>query len=380
MATDPPKPAPPVRVTTDESLRTERHKTDAHLQENLGTVKDDADEVVAEARDRADSVLSDARDREDAKLAARGLSAEGAEILDDERAREDAALVAERGGADAAIQEERVQRQLALASLLAFERKDTDLRLQLERTSADAAVSSRENVLAMVSHDLRSLLGGIALSADMLGKSPQARDGTGTVARHAERIQSFAAQMTRLVGDLVDAASIEAGRLSVFAEHRDAADLVRDALEAFQPASSIKGVALACEIGQGTTAVEFDYERILQVLTNLVGNALKFTAKGGAVTIGVGGRGEDVCFFVKDTGAGIPADQLDRIFDRFYQTNLNDRRGLGLGLFIAKSIVEAHGGTIWVESTVGSGSTFWFTVRPRAAGPATGAGPARSSG
>ncbi|MDQ3364736.1 MAG: HAMP domain-containing histidine kinase [Myxococcota bacterium] len=374
---EPPKPAPPVRLTTDESLRAERRKTDAHLEGKLGVIKDEADEVVAEARDRADEVLSDAREREDAKLAARGLDAES---LDEERDREDAALTAERGGADAVIQKERVKRQLALASLLARERQDTDLRLQIERTYADAAVSSRENVLAMVSHDLRSLLGGIALSADMLGRSPEARDPAGTVARHAERIQSFAAQMTRLVGDLVDAASIEAGRLSVITEHRDAADLVRDAFEAFQPAAAIKGVELTCEIGQGATFVEFDYERILQVLTNLVGNALKFTAKGGHVMLGVTGRGDDVCFVVKDTGAGVPADQLDRIFDRFYQTNRNDRRGLGLGLFIAKSIVEAHGGRIWVESTVGTGSTFFFSVPPRAVVAPAGAGPARSSG
>ena len=97
-------------------------------------------------------------------------------------------------------------------------------------------------------------------------------------------------------------------------------------------------------------------------MTNLVGNALKFTAKGGRITVRVERRGDDVCFAVEDTGEGIPTDRLEKIFDRFFQSHGSDRRGLGLGLFIAKSLVEAHGGRIWAESVLGRGTTFFFTL------------------
>ena len=98
------------------------------------------------------------------------------------------------------------------------------------------------------------------------------------------------------------------------------------------------------------------------MLTNLVGNALKFTGKSGQISIRVESRGHEVCFAVADTGEGIPADQLDKVFERHFQSHKHDRRGLGLGLYIAKSIVEAHGGKIWAESTQGQGSTFYFTL------------------
>jgi signal transduction histidine kinase len=120
---------------------------------------------------------------------------------------------------------------------------------------------------------------------------------------------------------------------------------------------------------QATTTAWFDPARILQVLTNLVGNALKFTPKRGRITLRLDVRGDDICFAVADTGEGIPQDRLTQIFDRFFQTREHDRRGLGLGLFIVKSIVDAHGGRVWAESTIGHGSTFSFTI-PRHAGDA----------
>jgi len=168
--------------------------------------------------------------------------------------------------------------------------------------------------------------------------------------------------MNRLVGDLMDVASIEAGRLSVFRELSDPAFLVRDTLDAFLPAARLHEVELAAELEEGIEPVEFDPTRILQVLTNLVGNALKFTPKGGRITMRVASRGPEVEFAVSDTGSGIPQDRLTQIFDRFYQTLEHDRRGLGLGLFIVKSIVEAHGGRVWAESPPGVGSTFIFTL------------------
>jgi signal transduction histidine kinase len=361
------KKKPPERDTTDESLRTERRKTDVQLAAHQNSVKKDADAVVARARRMADSVLSDSRDREDQQLADDGISKKAARGLDDERAREDAALRADRGGEDAAAGDERRERQLALAGLLAFERKDTDLRLEIERTRADEALTSREDVLAIVSHDLRSLLGGIALRAGMLARLPPTEDPAGKVSRGAETIQRLSARMNRLIGDLLDVASIDSGKLSVAVARHDAARLCRDSVEAFQLAASAQGIQFTCESGTDSLVAEFDHERILQVLTNLVGNALKFTGKGGRIALRVERRGDDVCFAVEDSGDGIPSDRLEKIFDRFFQTHDNDRRGLGLGLFIARSLVQAHGGRIWAESTVGRGSTFFFTVPLRPA-------------
>ncbi|MDB4965129.1 MAG: hypothetical protein JWN44_818 [Myxococcales bacterium] len=362
------------RTTTDESLRTERRKTDAELAGSLEAIKEDAGDVVAAARHKADSVLSDARDREDEKLAAEGGSKAEARDLGDERAREDAALTAERGGADALADDERARRQVALASLLAFERQDTDLRLGIERTRADEALTSREDFLAMVSHDLRSLLGAIALSADLLQKLAKSDRPVAEAASYAERIQRLSARMNRLIGDLMDVASIDAGKLAIERAPHDAAVLVRDAMEAFQPAALAHDIKLGSAIGKQIGIVEFDDDRVLQVLTNLVGNALKFTAKGGQISIRLEAVGDDLRFAVTDTGEGIVADRLEQVFDRFFQTHENDRRGLGLGLHIARSIVQAHGGKIWAESTPERGSTFFFTI-PRVVPPARAKSP-----
>ncbi|MBA3501805.1 MAG: HAMP domain-containing histidine kinase, partial [Deltaproteobacteria bacterium] len=277
-----------------------------------------------------------------------------------ERKREDAVLAWERSDADAVARDEREQRRVALASLLAFEREYTDLRLETERVRVDQALSSREDFMAMVSHDLRSLLGGIALSAELVKEVGTIGD-PGKVTRYAERIQRFAARMTRLVGDLMDVASIEAGKLGLTRARRDLTPLVRDSIDAFEHVAALAGIRLQCEAADPGFA-EIDHERILQVLTNLVGNALKFTPKGGQITIRIERAGPDVRFTVADTGAGIAPDQLPQIFDRYFQVEEVDRRGLGLGLFISKSIVEGHGGRIWAESTLGTGSKFYFTV------------------
>jgi signal transduction histidine kinase len=350
-----PKRDPRERSSTDKSLRSERQKTDAELAQRSSALRDTATDVVTEARDKADSVLSQARDREDLKS---GHSTR----LTHERAREDAVLRTSRSGADAVARDEIEQRRVALASLLAVEREDTDLRLEIERKRADQELTSREDFMAMVSHDLRSLLGGIALSAELLKVVQDSDQPFLRVTHHAERIQRFSARMNRLVGDLMDVASIEAGKLSLLRSRYDARLLLRDSRDAFEPAAAAEGIELTCTSEQDPGIVEIDHERILQVLTNLVANALKFTPRGGHITIGVARREDAICFSVADTGSGIPTELLDRVFDRYFQTNDGDRRGLGLGLFISRSIVEAHGGTIWATSTPGKGSTISFTV------------------
>jgi signal transduction histidine kinase len=351
------------RSSTDESLRVERSKTDAELARRSDAMQLEAAGILNEARERADSILSDARGLEDLRPTARPDGE-----LRHERDQEDAELRVARRSADAVARNDRERRQIALASLLAFEREGTDLRLETERDRSDAALTSREDIMAMVSHDLRSLLGGIALCAELLKLGDSTNEGgAASVDKYAGQIQRFTARMTRLVADLMDVASIEAGRLGLNRTSRNAALLLRDAMEAFEPAASAMGITLTSESSLSACAAELDHERILQVLTNLVGNALKFTPRGGTISIKLERRGAEVCFAVADSGTGVAPEEIANVFDRYYQSSAGDRRGLGLGLFIARSIVEGHGGKIWVESECGSGSTFFFTLPASAA-------------
>jgi len=235
----------------------------------------------------------------------------------------------------------------------------------VERITADELVASRDNFLGMVSHDLRNMLGGIALTAASMATSAGTEGGAPdltTIARQAERIQRFTARMNRLVGDLLDVVSLEAGKLQITVSAVDAGQLVEDAREAFQLSFVAKQVALRTEIGPAKIVATADHERILQVLANLLSNALKFTDKGGEVKLAVTGTGEGVSFSVLDSGVGIPADLTDAIFERFRQVDPKAAGGLGLGLYIAKSIVDAHGGTIWAEKSPTGGTAVHFTL------------------
>jgi signal transduction histidine kinase len=167
--------------------------------------------------------------------------------------------------------------------------------------------------------------------------------------------------MERLIGDLVDIASIDAGKLALVATAGSATDVVAEAIETWDSPAEARGLKLE-SLATGQLSATFDRERILQVLGNLITNAMKFSPHGATIVLGVEQVGSNARFSVKDTGAGIAADKLDVIFERFWQVGKNDRRGLGLGLYISRCLVEAHGGEIWVESQLGSGSTFFFTI------------------
>jgi signal transduction histidine kinase len=150
------------------------------------------------------------------------------------------------------------------------------------------------------------------------------------------------------------------------------APLVETSVQMLQARAAEAGVCLAVAVAPDTPDVDADSGRILQVLGNLIGNALKYTPAGGTITVGAKGDGEEVLLWVSDTGAGIAARHLPHLFDRFWHMRGASRtRGSGLGLAIARGIVAAHGGRIWVESTVGEGSTFRFTLPRRNAAPRT---------
>jgi signal transduction histidine kinase len=250
---------------------------------------------------------------------------------------------------------------------LPWERERTDRDLLTERARSDEEIANRDDFLAIVSHDLRNLLGGIALSSSLLSKRASETDEGKRIVVTGKRIQLYAARMNRLIGDLVDVVSIDAGHLACTIVPGDPLALIAETQETFRRAAEEKGIALESEVTGALPRAAFDYERMLQVLSNLVSNALKFTPSGGKICIRGERTGDEVHLSVSDTGPGIPPNMFEAVFLRFWQASPSDRRGTGLGLYISKSMVEAHKGRIWIESKVGQGSVFHFTI-PVAAG------------
>jgi len=237
------------------------------------------------------------------------------------------------------------------------------------RETAERAVASRNELLAMVSHDLRNPLSTIAMSALLL-LNGLPEGGPAPLRKQAERIQRSVHQMLRLVDDLLDVATIESGSFSVEKTPHAAFPLLRDALDTCQLAAQDKALVLRLVAPAAELIIACDRERLLQVLVNLIGNAVKFTPRGGTIELRVERRGADAVFSVADSGPGIAPDQLTRVFERYWQANRRSEQGSGLGLFIAKSLIEAHGGRLWAESEVGAGSTFSFAVAALPAPPA----------
>lgn len=233
--------------------------------------------------------------------------------------------------------------------------------LEAERARLAEAVASRDDVLAIVSHDLRNPLTSIALGVAQLRRhadDPLRRE------RVLDSIDRSAQRMTTLIEDLLAIAKIDSGLLSLQLAPVPAGLLVEDALAIVAPLADAKSITLHSSIKgiSGDVTLLCDRDRMLQVLGNLLGNALKFTPDHGSVNIAVTSDQGFAHVVVRDTGPGIPEESLPYIFDRFYQGPGRRRGGAGLGLAIARAIVEATGGRIGVESAWGNGSSFHFTV------------------
>lgn len=255
------------------------------------------------------------------------------------------------------------------ASELPVVRVEEDVtRMHETEAALRRAVQSRDEVLRVVSHDLRDPLQCIALTAQQLGEAGEAGPETPALRKAVDRIMRASHSMARLIDDLLDVASIEAGRLGLRPAALRADALLRESLDAHQAQAGSRGVALSLAAAAPVTIVG-DQGRLMQVLSNIVGNALKLTPTGGAITLSASEDGDVVRFTVADTGPGIPSEHVDRVFEPFWQGGLPDRRGRGLGLTIARGIVEAHGGRIWLDSELGRGTAVSFTI-PRAARPA----------
>jgi signal transduction histidine kinase len=233
------------------------------------------------------------------------------------------------------------------------------------RADAERALRLRDEVLAVVAHDLRNPLGRISMAASLLAEESLGPDRRveilGVLRRSAEG-------MSRLVGDLLDVASIEAGRLAIERRPMDVGALVVDVHEMFRPTAARRGVRLERAVADALPLVAADRGRLLQVLGNLLDNALRLTPGEGLVVVSAEHAPDAVRLSVSDTGPGIAPEEAPHLFDRFWQGRPGRRGGAGLGLAIARGIVEAHRGRIWVESTPGEGSTFHILL------PAVGAG------
>jgi PAS domain S-box-containing protein len=224
---------------------------------------------------------------------------------------------------------------------------------------AASAVRLREEVLAVVSHDLRNPLGAITLAAAILLKKfsadPRPR-------KQVETIERSASRMTHLVDDLLDMASIQAGRLAVERTPQELAPILREAVELADPAAAEKGIALRLDLALDGTRCAVDRERLLQVFANLLGNAKKFCPAGSSITVRAERVGDQVECVVADTGPGIPEAERPHIFDPYWSAERHAKKGIGLGLYISKGIVDAHGGHIWVANAPGGGAAFHFRL------------------
>jgi PAS domain S-box-containing protein len=231
---------------------------------------------------------------------------------------------------------------------------------QAARETAERAAAQRDEMLSIVSHDLRNPLSAIGMCAGVLGA-----DSTSAAERKrlSETVHESVEWCQRLIADLVDIASIEADKLAIERQPMDPVITVGRALTLFELPAGERGLTLRPNGVEHLPTLDADDGRLLQVFANLIGNAIKFTPSGGSITVGAEVNEAAVVFSVTDTGPGIPPDQISQVFERRWRgTAKGTDPGSGLGLAIARGIVEAHGGRIWVESTVGAGSNFQFSI------------------
>jgi len=227
------------------------------------------------------------------------------------------------------------------------------------RRIAELLAHTREEVLGVVAHDLRNPLNLIITSNDLLLEENLDRNRRKELLGVTLRAGR---QMNRLIGDLLDTVRLQAGKFTLDLEDVGVVMIFNQAEETFRPVADKRRVQLETIPPEDGIAVRADPLRVSQIVGNIVGNAIKFTPEQGRVTLRAAAAENHVAIHVTDTGPGIAANDLHHLFDNFWQAKRNDHRGVGLGLAIAKGLVEAHGGEIWCESTLGRGSTFSFTL------------------
>ena len=227
------------------------------------------------------------------------------------------------------------------------------------------AIQARDDMMGIVSHDLRNPANAVKMLARSILEGAERAQLKDDVSERIQVIKQAAEQMDTLIQDLLDMTRLEAGRLVVAPREVEVAALVERSVESLRPLAEAGSVALSVELPPALPTIQADPDRVAQLLSNVVGNAIKFTPAGGSVTVRARVFHGELEFTVADTGEGIRPEQISHVFDRFYQATHGgraSRHGAGLGLPIARGIVEAHGGRIWIESTPGRGTTVRFTL------------------
>jgi signal transduction histidine kinase len=246
--------------------------------------------------------------------------------------------------------------------------KNQELRAQTELArQREREAQARENAMAVVSHDLCNPIASINANATILRRKLESQRDVALLAR-VDAIQRAVERMHSLVGDLLDTARIQSGSLSVELRREDIVTLVRQCADILGAAFAERQQRIELNLPSGSVPVMCDRNRILQVLSNLLGNAGKFSPAQSVISTELSLRPGEVTIAIRDQGCGIPSDQMSHIFEPYWQASRERRQGLGLGLAIAKGIVEAHGTRIWAESEPGAGSQFCFSL-PRAPEP-----------
>jgi signal transduction histidine kinase len=367
------------REQTDATLEAERERSDAAVNDAAMTARRVADDAIERDRQRADDAMRKLREEADRAIAKQRALRESIEterrIVDETRKREhdlvQTVVARERAHADAtALEHERDSDEVARESI-AGRREETDTHLAAERGKSDDALSllgvreetlkltqeelaRRRDVIGIVAHDLRNPIAIISLNAQLLERAAP----TAEMQEWADEVTRAAARMNRLVSDLLDVARIDSDAFALACEETDLARLVRETQASYEPLFAARGLALTLECDEAPCLVLADRERMSQVLSNLLGNAMKFTPKGGTVRLRLVRRKGRVDVEVTDSGPGIPKDRIPFVTKRFWQADGATRRGLGLGLYIVEKIVAAHRGELAIESAPGKGTTF----------------------
>ena len=384
------------RADTDQSLYDERTKTDGHLERRHKEVEQRTTDAIEDDRQIADARRAlDRAARDRPVTGGQGQAPTGDEsLVRVERESSDHAIAQARELEDSNLRRERRDKQLLVEALLFTERQRTDDNLSDEREGVDLAsqqgllhfeaekthhartrdqLSNLELAMGTICHDLKNQSVVISIGVQVLLKrlSRDAWDRA-EITKQLSAIEDNTAFMRRMIDSMLDIERFERGKVTLNLKPTDLGVLLQDAAKLFSPAAINKSCSLLTDLGPEPLWVSGDHDRLLQVVANLVGNAIKFTPSGGTISLAAQQDQTRVTVSVTDTGMGIAEQDRPKLFRKFSQLD-HAEAGLGLGLYIAKSIVEAHGGTIWVDSTVGQGSSFRFTLTlaPRSDGERT---------
>ena len=373
------------RAETDKSLHYERTKTDGHLERRHKEVEQRTTDAIEEDRRMVDerrSLDRAARDRSVTEGHEQVTKGDESLVLV-ERELSDDAIYQAREREDSNLRRERREKQLLVEALLFTERQRTDVSLSHERDCVDLAsqqalqhladeqarhtstreeLSDRELAVGTICHDLKNQNVAISMGFQLLRKllSRETWDRA-EIASRISALEDNTAFMGRMIDSMLDIERFAHGKLTLNLAPADLCEVLHDTVKLFSPVAISKSCSLVAYLGPEPLWVSVDHDRLVQVVANLVGNAIKFTPSGGTVSLTAKPEHTRVTVSVTDTGIGIAEQARSRLFHKFSQLD-HAEAGLGLGLYVARSIVEAHGGTIWVESTVGQGSSFRFTL------------------